>query len=1382
MTDNTIDTLELQIKSDADSANRSLDRLAETLGKLGKKFQGLQNIRGFDFSKSLKSGTEFEKCVSKIQKSVSALDGKSIDLGVDASGLEAGIEALRSQFKDIGLDFTATGSLSSVEKQIEETSSKLDKLFEKEEKLKNIGANINTQGFRALEYDISALTNKLDILKAKQVELKALSDQQIASIPIDRGSIVLGIEDQMQSVDIFQNSMRYSQEAMKAVFGESYSHITNFSEAVQELGTNAGAVFNGIGKNTDSLNDKLEELNSESQKLTRSKVWERLKNIIASLPDKMDDFRNSLKSTVGITEKLKNNFAGLLKNVPQMRKTIEKVNRAFSGNSGAGSRNSFGIGRMMGMSLLYSSVFQTISAIQNAIVEGSNNLVQYSTSYNKSISSVVSALMQLKNAFAVAFAPVVEVVAPILTSFIKMMSQALNRIGAFFAALTGKKFVPQAVGVVQDYASGLQKVGETSSGSLDKANNSAKKLKKTLSVLSFDQLNQLTAVIEGAEGSSLPGTIIGTGEILPENMFVDSPITSDIQAFADKIKKIFGSLFKPFEQAWNKEGASTVAAAQYAMNGLRGVAISVGNSFMEIWTNGTGAEFLGNILQISQNILNTIGGITRKFQEAWDKAEVGTRIIQHIFDLANTVLSTIKKITGATAEWAEALNFTPLLESVDALLRALQPLAEHVGDGLAVFWKEVLLPIASWTIQDAVPKFLNMISTGLGALDKVIQAVEPLARWLLDDFLKPLGRWAGDIVIKAFEEITSLLQKFGDWVSTHEEETQALVVTFGSLFAAWKLLNGAVNLWNGISKIASGATTLLSGSFSILAKPIEAVKKFIELTGSAAGKAAKGGFKSLLSAIGTSGAGIGLIGVIPIATSMLAEFVEKLMGGNGKLSDMGGTINDLAGRLQNLNTISNSQADEIRKMIDSYEDSGKSAQEMVDGIIAKFSEWGLSTEEINMVLQNNEFYTSKTADSINLLTQGVEQLGTGFSQTAEQIDLSGISASEAWAAMRSSLDELSVSGSEFDQQYRGVLQSLDMSGISSENAQDALDSVVMALEAAGIPTNDFIQMMKEKFPEAFTTVKQSAETNMGSTQKAVSDNMKSAEENAKQSAKAIANSANENFSKVDSEASKAFGNVSESSKTDWTSSYDSVNESLNKMKSASSEKMRQIFKNVESYTKSIWNITSNNWDSIGQKIFNVLEDMNQKTSSEMSAIVSEFSNLGNRITNSVGDMYSVGQNAAQSFANGFQSVHIPVPQLYISSWDTHQLGKGKYFQTPNFSLNWYKKGGLFNNASVIGVGEAGTEAVLPLENRRTMSMIADSILSNSKSTGISEEVLTNAVARGVAMAMMNNQQNPINVTCYAELKTEDNEVLARAVTKGQKSIDRRLHPTLQFGY
>lgn len=161
-------------------------------------------------------------------------------------------------------------------------------------------------------------------------------------------------------------------------------------------------------------------------------------------------------------------------------------------------------------------------------------------------------------------------------------------------------------------------------------------------------------------------------------------------------------------------------------------------------------------------------------------------------------------------------------------------------------------------------------------------------------------------------------------------------------------------------------------------------------------------------------------------------------------------------------------------------------------------------------------------------------------------------------------------------------------------------------------------------------------------------------------------------------------------------------------------------------------------------------------------------------------MYNAGRNAAISFANGISSVHIPMPHISVDA-NTWSNGSG-YSYRMSSSVNWYKAGGLFGVPSVIGVGEAGKEAVLPLENKRTMSMIADSIMSRAPQVSLDQQTIENAVAKGVAMAMMNNQQNPINVTCYAELKTEDNEVLARAVTKGQKSIDRRLHPTLQFGY
>ena len=112
------------------------------------------------------------------------------------------------------------------------------------------------------------------------------------------------------------------------------------------------------------------------------------------------------------------------------------------------------------------------------------------------------------------------------------------------------------------------------------------------------------------------------------------------------------------------------------------------------------------------------------------------------------------------------------------------------------------------------------------------------------------------------------------------------------------------------------------------------------------------------------------------------------------------------------------------------------------------------------------------------------------------------------------------------------------------------------------------------------------------------------------------------------------------------------------------------------------------------------------------------------------------------------------------------------------------KGGLITSPTLAFTGENfRKEAVLPLENSRTMGMIADSIVSNSSGgLGLSKAEIQQAVAEGVVMAMMNNQGNQPPITVYAELKTESDEVLARAVTRGQQKIDYRNNPTIKFGY
>ena len=203
---------------------------------------------------------------------------------------------------------------------------------------------------------------------------------------------------------------------------------------------------------------------------------------------------------------------------------------------------------------------------------------------------------------------------------------------------------------------------------------------------------------------------------------------------------------------------------------------------------------------------------------------------------------------------------------------------------------------------------------------------------------------------------------------------------------------------------------------------------------------------------------------------------------------------------------------------------------------------------------------------------------------------------------------------------------------------------------------------------------------------------------------------------------------------------------------------------------------------------NVSEGLAKGIDAKADEPTSRIENIGSSLIdmisdtmNNLSDKFSEGENSAQNSANSiqdaFSNLYIPLPHV---NWDWNYVSVGDWeIPIPDFSIDWYKTGGLFTRATIAGIGEAGNEAVLPLENKRTMGMIADSILANA-SVGMDERILTEAVARGVAMAMMNNNQNQPPINVYATLYTEDNEVLARAVQKGQDSIDYRFNPSVAW--
>lgn len=757
-------------------------------------------------------------------------------------------------------------------------------------------------------------------------------------------------------------------------------------------------------------------------------------------------------------------------------------------------------------------------------------------------------------------------------------------------------------------------------------------------------------------------------------------------------------------------------------------------------------------------------------------------------DLVNNIVNGISTFI-ADFEWTtNALKLTTFLNK---LVTALADLAadipwEDLGKDIGNFLGTAL---GGFKWEEA-GMFLNEFITGLCEALKGVATVDNF-RALGEGIANAIGGlpWM-EILGTAVEVIKNAIVGLlsGIWSSENtnivEKGILTLITGAAGMITISKIPIIGTLATNIVSWLAGKLTSTaslktISDAFSIL---LSGATGAIKGLGTAASTAASGGFKSLLSAIGSSGAGIGLIAVLPIATQALAGFIEKLQGGNGKLSEMGGAINDLAGKLQNFGLLTSSQVDEVLKIVDSCEEAQMSSQEMAETVMEKFAEWGISTQNVNSVLQDNNYWTTKTKESVDLLAQSAQSLGEGMSASAESINLSSISVKEGLGGIRDSLYELSLSSGEFGGTYQGVLMSLDGTTASATTAQEAMDMIIGQLEAAGVPADEFIAKMQEKFPAAMKSVKTSVDTNMPKARE------KFASETG--SMKATAQS---DFSNIESDAENYFGGVNDTTVTNWGNSTEEVKLNLRAMKLAASEQLAAMTETVRSYSQSMYNIFTGKFEDIAQRVEreissmdssvsgsmrNMLSGMQNDTRNYVSQIANEFSRLSNQIARNMQGMYNVGHNAAVQFANGISSVHIPMPHITVdsSTWNT---GSG-YSYRMNSSVQWYKKGGLFMQPSVIGLAEAGKEAVLPLENRRTMSMIADSIMGNA-TTGMSEETLVNAVTAGVTMAMMNNQGNQTPINLYATLYTEDNEVLARAVAKGQESIDYRYNPTPQFG-
>lgn len=237
------------------------------------------------------------------------------------------------------------------------------------------------------------------------------------------------------------------------------------------------------------------------------------------------------------------------------------------------------------------------------------------------------------------------------------------------------------------------------------------------------------------------------------------------------------------------------------------------------------------------------------------------------------------------------------------------------------------------------------------------------------------------------------------------------------------------------------------------------------------------------------------------------------------------------------------------------------------------------------------------------------------------------------------------------------------------------------------------------------------------------------------------------FDSIGDKISKTWSNSSMETTTKLSEAEISMNETLQRMNNNSNSKMMAIKNNIVSTLNTISTTMKTRWTEISNYFQNVTTDIAKK-----------FEQLPRTIASSLGNLYSVGRNAAQQFANGFRSVHIPVPKVNVSY--TSVKAGDKSIQIPNFSVQWFATGGFPEDGFFFA---NHNELVGKFSNGKTVVANNEQII-----TGISQGVAS--AINGTLVPILKSMNNSDGTTVHIEM---DNDGIFKIVQEQSQQNFKR---------
>lgn len=766
------------VKSETSKVKQAMkmDGITNSTKKLTAMFQKVKQ------SMSLEKQPKVEIDTEQAQKGLKEVQDEIRKTKEEMAKYQANIE----EWDDLGVPRNESGAFKELLKNMELAKQRLEELQAEEKKIKSdnamsqntteikavnsgikqyikeaqiaAGIKVYTDEFKKAERDADRAAQTLEKLKQKKRDL--LADGNTDAVG--------GIDEQIESAErrliafrnkiaLLQNSGQDTERAYTGRLSDGNSFETanavmkQTAERIKEV---KGSVAEAI-KKIPVLGHVL----SDAAYLG-SKGWGGLKKLISGVGSGLKTLAS------GAIQKTSGAFAALIQKftsgIPILRR-FTGATKSASGGLGGGLKNilkyAFGI----------RSLFALVNKLRSALVDGFKNLAQYSGETNNSISMLMSSLTQLKNAFAAAFAPILNVIAPILNTLIQKIISVVNTFGQLTSALTGKTTYIKAKKVQQDYAKSLN----SNANSAKNAKKANEELKRT--ILSFDQINKMD---DNSSSDSNSG-IADTGGLSPSDMFETESIPSKIKGIADMIK-----------QAWKNADFTEIGAMvgnklNAALNSIpwdkikntcNKIAKSVA-TFLNGFLETVDWKLVGNTL--AQGI-NTAFGMANTFAENfhWDSLgkAIGNGINGALGGLDwNLIQETVRNIaTGITDTLNSFIQTTDWALVGQSFGNGINTIIDFAYTAVHNFdWAGLGTALADFvtgTVETIdTGKIGQMISDGIkGLFDFELSAIEGLDWWTMGDTI--------------YNKVKDFLVNI-DWGGIADSAFEAVGAGFGGLAA-----------------------------------------------------------------------------------------------------------------------------------------------------------------------------------------------------------------------------------------------------------------------------------------------------------------------------------------------------------------------------------------------------------------------------------------------------------------------------------------------------------------------------------------------------------------------------------------------------------------------